>query len=404
MRFVRITTVYPTYAKAFYARQPALAQASYEEQAAALAHDASGWADFWSNALRPLGYQATELTLNVEPLQRAWCREHLPTAQQDMALVDIALAQVRAYKPDVLWYDHADETLLAQIRALPEPPRLVLGWVGSAIPRQRTWRHIDLMLSCAPESVTYFQRLGLPAQHLNHGFDPRINLALQTQPATIDLSFIGSIVRSQDFHLQREQILVKLVEALDLHIYSASAEYQWRDQIKTVMRAGLQAGVRPWKTVGWFTQLAERVPPLRRLLLGTAAPLRLVNPRLRPALYPPLFGLAMFQLLRDSKINLNIHADSSPHYASNMRLFEATGVGTCLLTDWRPNLPELFDPEREVVVYRSAEECMEKARWLLAHPTERAAIAQAGQQRVLRDHTYQVRAVQLDQIIRKALA
>ncbi len=396
MRLLRLTTVYPNYAKAFYARQPGLAAESYAVQQATLAHDASGWADFWSHALCSLGYVATEITINVAPMQQAWVRENRSMAADKLTPQGIALAQVQAFQPDVLWYDHADETLLAQIRALPHPPRLVLGWVGSAIPRQRTWQHIDLMLSCAPESVEYFRNAGLPAVHLNHGFDPRINAALQPRPVTIDLSFIGSIIRSQDFHLQREQILVNLVAAMHVAIYSASADYGWRDQAKALARVALQKA-------GEISPLLARAPQIKRIMQGTRVPLRLVNPRLKSALRPPVFGLDMYQTVRDSKINLNIHADSSPLYASNMRLFEATGVGVCLLTDWRPNLGELFDVDHEVVVYRSPAECVEKARWLLAHPAERAKIAQAGQQRVLRDHTYQVRAAQLDQIIQTAL-
>ncbi len=396
MRLLRLTTVYPSYAKAFYARQPGLAAASYAIQQAALAHDASGWADFWSHALNALGYVATDITLNVEPLQQAWVCEHLPVAAGPLSAAEIALAQVRDFQPDVLWYDHADETLLTQIRALPHAPRLVLGWVGSAIPRQRTWRQIDLMLSCAPESVEYFRNAGLPAAHLNHGFDPRINESLQQRPAMIDLSFIGSIIRSQDFHLQREQILVNLVAAMNAAIYSASADYRWQDQAKALVRVGLQKA-------GAISPQLARLPRLKSIMQGTRASLRLVNPRLKAALRPPVFGLDMYQTVRDSKINLNIHADSSPLYASNMRLFEATGVGACLLTDWRQNLGDLFDIDREVIAYRSPAECVEKARWLLDHPAERAKIARAGQQRALRDHTYQVRAAQLDQIIQTAL-
>lgn len=395
MRLLRLTTVYPSYAKAFYAKHPGLAQEPYATQHAALAHDASGWADFWSHALAELGYEATDTTINVEPMQQAWAQEHqLPPS--DWNATTIALAQVRTFQPDVLWYDHADEGLLAQIRDLPHPPRLVLGWVGSAIPRQRSWRQIDLMLSCAPESVDYFRQAGMPALHLNHGFDPRINAALIERPPQIDLSFIGSIIRSQDFHLQREQILVELADAMQVAIYSASADYGWRDQAKAVVRVGLQ-------TLAARSPQLARIPTLKRLTQGTRAPLQLVNPRLRRVLRPPVFGLEMYQTVRDSRINLNIHADSSPRYASNMRLFEATGVGVCLLTDWRPNLGELFDVDREVVAYRSPAECVEKAHWLLEHPAERAKIAQAGQQRTLRDHTYQVRAQQLDEIIQHAL-
>ncbi|MGZ3731984.1 MAG: glycosyltransferase family protein, partial [Bdellovibrionota bacterium] len=152
-----------------------------------------------------------------------------------------------------------------------------------------------------------------------------------------------------------------------------------------------------------FGQVLDRVPVLRRLAGKTAAPLSQRNRKLQPFLHPPLFGLAMYQAVRDSLVSLNIHADSSPRYASNMRLFEATGMGTCLLTDWRENLPELFHLDEEVVCYRSPEECVEKARWLCGHPEEAARIGAAGQRRTLKDHTFLTRAERLDKFIRKRI-
>jgi spore maturation protein CgeB len=111
----------------------------------------------------------------------------------------------------------------------------------------------------------------------------------------------------------------------------------------------------------------------------------------------------MYETVRDAKVTLNIHADSSDRYASNMRLFEVTGVGGCLLTDWKPNLGELFALDREVVAYRSPAECIEKARWLLEHPDARAAIAKAGQARTLRSHTFAHRAGRFAEIVKAAL-
>jgi spore maturation protein CgeB len=119
---------------------------------------------------------------------------------------------------------------------------------------------------------------------------------------------------------------------------------------------------------------------------------------------PAVFGLEYFQVLKDSRITLNVHADTSPVYASNMRLFEATGVGSCLLTDWKTNIGELYQPDVEVVVYRSAEEAVEKARWLSEHPLEGEEIAAAGARRTLASHTFHHRAAQIDDIIRDELA
>jgi spore maturation protein CgeB len=111
----------------------------------------------------------------------------------------------------------------------------------------------------------------------------------------------------------------------------------------------------------------------------------------------------MYQAIRDSRVVLNIHADSSPTHASNMRLFEITGAGACMLTDRKQNIADFFEPDREVVVYDGAQDCMEKALWLLGHPTERCRVAAAGQRRTLSDHTFARRAAVLDQIVRRAL-
>jgi spore maturation protein CgeB len=111
----------------------------------------------------------------------------------------------------------------------------------------------------------------------------------------------------------------------------------------------------------------------------------------------------MFKALSRAKIGFNIHIDAAGSDAGNMRLFETTGVGACLVTDWKENLKELFEPGKEVVTYRSAAECIEKIKWLLDNPLERENIARAGQNRTLHDHTYERRAAELDEIVRRMM-
>jgi len=110
----------------------------------------------------------------------------------------------------------------------------------------------------------------------------------------------------------------------------------------------------------------------------------------------------MYQVLRDSLLTLNHHGDVGP-YANNLRLFEATGVGTLLITDWKENLAEMFEPGKEVIVYRTPEECAELIKYYLEHDDERQAIARAGQQRTLREHTSYQRMQDLVDIVRKYL-
>ena len=116
-----------------------------------------------------------------------------------------------------------------------------------------------------------------------------------------------------------------------------------------------------------------------------------------------VWGPEMHQVLRNSKVTLNHHIDMASGYANNGRLYEATGVGSLLVTDWKENLHELFDPGREVVAYRNSEECVELIRYYLDHDKEREAIARAGQKRTLTEHTYYQRMQELADLVSKYL-
>ena len=115
----------------------------------------------------------------------------------------------------------------------------------------------------------------------------------------------------------------------------------------------------------------------------------------------------MYRALKRSKVTLNLHAQIdvrgkvSNAHAGNLRLFEATGVGTCLLTEEKANLHDMFEPGREVLTFTSNQDCVEQLRNILGDDTRRRALAEAGQQRTLREHTYAVRMAEVLDIIER---
>jgi spore maturation protein CgeB len=62
-------------------------------------------------------------------------------------------------------------------------------------------------------------------------------------------------------------------------------------------------------------------------------------------------------------------------------------MGSCLLTDYGRNIHDLFEPDTEIVMYRSVGEAIEKIGFLLENESAREAIAIAGQRKTLRSHT-----------------
>lgn len=402
MKIVKIMNLYPVYVDYFYRKNPGLREKTYAEQKAALDLDSFGQADYTSYMLTPLGYTVMEIRLNVEPLQRAWAKEH-SFHLKATGLAGIAFEQIKRFKPDIVLFAGQDKELLRNIRSGVPSVRLIIGFSGSAVPRSDIFRQMDLVLSCAPEAVQHFKESGIRAVQLQHGFDPRILSRLDEGPKRTDFSFVGQLVRNARFHLNRERILEKVASLTDIVIYSTSSEFGLPDDIKTFFKVGIYRGLQAMNKAGISRAAMSAIPLLNKATQWQSTPIPSYSRKLKKFMKAAVFGLDMFQTLRDSKIVLNIHADSSPLFASNQRLFETTGVGTCLITDWKENIGELFETDSEAVSYKTAEECSEKVTWLLDHPEELERIAKAGQARTLRDYTISRRGERLHEIIQSCL-
>jgi spore maturation protein CgeB len=126
---------------------------------------------------------------------------------------------------------------------------------------------------------------------------------------------------------------------------------------------------------------------------------RWMNSPLRPRYADVYVGeLEKAKAFSGAKIVLN-----TMHYGEiigvNCRLFEAAGCGAFQIAEWKPGLPELFEPEREMVTFRTREELKEKVDYYLSHPKERREIADRAYARSHREHTYDLRLKQMFEIL-----
>jgi glycosyltransferase involved in cell wall biosynthesis len=103
-----------------------------------------------------------------------------------------------------------------------------------------------------------------------------------------------------------------------------------------------------------------------------------------------------------SKINLCItrKAHASVYGSSSSRPFELASMGACVVSNPYAGLEMWFEPDKEVLILDSPAHAVERYRWLLAHDSQREAIARAARERVLKEHTFRHRAQQLVDIIR----
>ncbi len=102
-----------------------------------------------------------------------------------------------------------------------------------------------------------------------------------------------------------------------------------------------------------------------------------------------------------SKINLVItrKAHASVFASSSSRPFELAALGACMVCSPYAGIETWFEPDKELIVVNSAEEAIDRYKWLLHHDDARRTIGRAARERLLKEHTFQHRARQLVDII-----
>jgi len=73
-----------------------------------------------------------------------------------------------------------------------------------------------------------------------------------------------------------------------------------------------------------------------------------------------------------------------------LRVFDIIGAGGFILTNYQPEIEELFDIEKEIVVYHNFEEMRELTKFFLGHESERMAILINGYDRICNSYTYPI--------------
>jgi spore maturation protein CgeB len=101
-------------------------------------------------------------------------------------------------------------------------------------------------------------------------------------------------------------------------------------------------------------------------------------------------------------LNLTRSDMAAAGFSPSVRLFEASACGAPVISDRWPGIDTFLMPGREILLAQSASDVLHILREF--PDSERSRIAAAARKRVLRDHTAHHRAIELEQLYRKAIA
>jgi len=367
MKILIIDIYYSDFLESFYQKYPQTVSKSYKEQKRMIFEECFGTADFYSKNLKKLGHQTEEIISNDPILQKKWARENkikytpdyfskIPKLRSWFKIKwpeQILKAQIKKFKPDIIYCQSLSNPSPKFLTKIKPYVKMIIGQVACPTVFNRNQLfHFDLILTSFPHFVDRLKKIGIKSEYLKIGFESSILKKLTKNKKQYAAVFVGGFSRHHAVIIKTFEYLAKNTD-IDFWGY------------------------------GFKKLSADSI--------------------IRNKHHGKVWGIDMYNILYNAKISINRHIDAAENFANNMRLYESTGVGTMLITDMKDNLNELFEIGKEIETYSSKEELLEKINYYLNHEDERKKIAEAGQKRTLKDHTYEIRMKELMDIFNKYL-
>lgn len=298
------------------------------------------------NYFQELSGNAHMIVPNSELLQKTWCLENNVEYDSDY-LFSVPLAQIKFINPDVLflnsnfeYYDHFLDPIRPDVK-------VICSWISCPFDKAMDLSKVDHVFTSFKPHFEFFNSSNVSSSLVHAGFDKRVLDALPKEKI-YDLSFVGGIGK---FHKRRKKLLSFLVKRTPIKIW------------------------------GYGFKSKNRIKNIAKQILGN----RIFN----KAFQGEIWGSEMLCILSQSKITLNVHGDIAEGHAVNSRMFEATGAGTLLITEWTDSIQEFFVPDEEIVCYKSFDEALDKINYYLRNDDERIRISANGQRKTLENYTYE---------------
>ena len=398
-KILRITNFYKEYITDYYLKNPDISSQSYDSQYQHLVDNSVEIVTSYSRFLKKLGVDAIDIITNADVLQKQWALENNMNPEIDFHT--LVFNQIKKNKPDVVWIDDArlmDKKWLIELRGKVPSLKLLVGHICAPYNSTmcESFTSFDILFTCTPCLQKELSTFGVRTELLYHGFNHSIldTIGSETQNSKkIELIFTGSLYTGFGFHKSR----IEFIEAMIRQGVSVKMFGNLESESKVRMKQIMNLSMKALKSINGH-YLVDKIPVLKKYKNYGEESISYYSKQLIRSMNTPVFGIEMFKVLSESLICFNIHGEIAKKCAGNLRLFEATGMGTCLVTDWKENIPDLFEPDKEIITYKNKEECIEKISWLLANPEEALKIGKAGQQRTLKNHTIEKRAAYLHTI------
>ena len=365
IKIIKLSFYYEEYLKYYY-RNNNIDNVEYEKHQKKIFENRFGWSDSFKETLNQKeNFQVEEIIVNDYALQIKWSKENKINFDKENWQFQILKEQIKYYKPDIIFINNPALEKKYYELFLSFNSKII-SYDGICAHNTNILNYSNLIVTCLKNSCEFYKKNNKNVYYMPHGFDNRIiNIVKKNQNSLHDVVFIGNIRNIN--HSNRISLLSKLLSKTDIKIWIGDAN-------KKINKKNIKnfTSLRNYFLNFNYFKNYFRINNIVKKNSGQ------------------VFGKEMYQLISDSKVILNNHIDISQNEMANIRLFECTGLGTCLLTDYKDNMVEFFNSD-EIVTYKTHNEALSKIKFLRNNPTELKKIAEKGQIKTLSEHTIQKR-------------
>jgi spore maturation protein CgeB len=147
----------------------------------------------------------------------------------------------------------------------------------------------------------------------------------------------------------------------------------------------------------FFFEAAELVPERRFLLAGSGWADRPLPTNVRLAGHVSTNDHNAFNCTPLAVLNVTRESMAQNGWSPATRVFEAAGAGACLITDAWPGIGDFLEPGTEILVAESGADVA--AALIDLTPASARRVGAASRRRVLAEHTYARRALQVERVL-----
>ena len=384
----------------------------------------------WTVCMRQLGNESIEIIPPFLELQKHWCRENGVSFDESSETIvsDILSLQIKKLKPDVIFFYggmiHSGISIdyVANLKSMFPFLKVVASFWGDY--RWSSWYKsissvVDILFACNKEYRDKSLSAGIKVWPIpvHSSFDHILYRQLNIKNVALEHNFVfaGATGYLGGLYLQRYENLLYLLKNTQLKCWATEPKLSLSNKRRNIKDAknNLREGLKKI-TIDGMTNLdiyhlnklndflrtktrSTTITRLIELVIDKKQGTEEYKPAVFPYDYKPLSELYpsrildgfipnYFELLASAIVIFNAHRDEPADY-SNIRIFEATGVGSCLITDKPDKVKQYFEPDEEILTYGCVEECVEKVRYVLDNENVRREIATKGQLRTMKEYT-----------------